>query len=155
IYGSGLLLCARRATPEHRHRRFARLTFATLSIGWALVSGLAGCFLIFTLTTDHQAAHHNQNILLFTPIALLLLAFAPSAVRRRRFAVHARYTSLIVLGLAFLSVIINMCLSPRQMNWDLVALAMPIYIAWAIALWWLCAGQSNRRNNDPKPGPVS
>jgi uncharacterized membrane protein len=118
-----------------RERKLACAAFATLSITWALFSGVSGCFLIFALTTDHAAAHHNHNLLLLSPISMCLVVFAPSVVRKGRFARQARIMSAIVLASALLAVIFNFIPSLRQGNWDLVALAMPIHIALAAALW--------------------
>jgi len=105
-----------------------------LAVTWAIFSGLAGCFLIFALTTDHQAAHRNNNLILFFPTSLLLL-LTPSIFRKRRFAGIMRVTSLLMLSLAIITASLNIFPGARQWDWDLIALALPIYFALAAAVW--------------------
>jgi hypothetical protein len=154
VYSAALLICAilakprPRATPgtqgsSEKPRRswltLFRVMFAVLSALWSLLAGLAGCFLIFALTTDHVAAHANNNIILFTPLSLLLVVFAPSAVRKQRFIRGARIISAIALGCALIAVLLNAIPSLRQFNWELIALALPVHVSLAAALWKLPA----------------
>src|SRR5690606_30127061 len=71
-----LLWLAARAQRRPAARRVLAWTAASLH----LVFGLAGAILLFLwLGTDHVAAHRNENLLLLSPLSLLLV---PSWLRR-------------------------------------------------------------------------
>jgi hypothetical protein len=117
-------------------------TAAVFEHEWAARAGVGTAYLVtppeppevFALTTDHQAAHWNNNLILFAPISLLLI-LTPSTVRKRRFAKHVRVTSLIVLSLTAISILLNFVPGLYQANWDLIALSLPIDLSFAAALW--------------------
>jgi len=90
--------------------------------------------MLFTLTTDHHAAHWNYNLILFFPAALLLI-LSPTLFRKRKYVKLVRVTSMIVLSFAIVAVLLNFVPGRGQMNWDLIALSLPIYISLAAALW--------------------
>jgi hypothetical protein len=76
-------------------------------------------------------------LLLLSPLCIFLVVFAPSVVRKGRFAKAARVTALIALASAILALLFNFFPSVGQWNWDLIALALPIHMALAAALWTL------------------
>jgi len=100
---------------------------------WWLISGFGGCFLIFAQTTDHWASHWNQNILHFSPLAIVALGLLIERGRR---------TTLIVGGVAvLLSAIAAVLFAGHILPMEaapFITLLLPINIALVpavIALW--------------------
>ncbi|GAC1631856.1 MAG: DUF4105 domain-containing protein [Nevskia sp.] len=68
---AGLLALLARLRPQHAA---ARIAFALAAGAFALASGLAGLILLLMWSlTDHWAGWRNENLLLLSPLTLLLL----------------------------------------------------------------------------------
>ncbi len=99
-----------------------------LPISWLALSGIGGAVLSgLWLLTNHDAAFHNENLLLLSPLALIA---AVGFIRR------ARWT----LGLcAILAVMAVVAAAGKpwllwQDNWEVIAVALPAQLA----TWWSC-----------------
>lgn len=122
-----LLLLARfRATAA------ARWSLSGLALTLNLVAGLGGLVLLATwFLTDHWIMWENRNLLLFSPLCLLLL---PAWVRQFRAGVvadaGARCISLLVVAGAVLALLL-LLLPGAQQNLHWIALWLPVHAAQA------------------------
>lgn len=120
---AGLLLLAGRGRGAA-----ARRLFTLLAGSWLLVAGLAGALMLFLwLATAHDIAWANANLLLFNPLAWLLL---PAAARRQ----PGRHAHLLAWILALsAATALGLCLthSYAQRNLPWILLALPV---WAVLL---------------------
>jgi hypothetical protein len=116
--------------------RAARLGAAIAMSIWCVVAGLLGVLLTLLWTvTDHVFAHHNENLLLFNPLWLVLAVLIAIAMWSGR---AARATRMLAAGLAGLSVIAlvaHLVMVSAQVNLAVIGLALPpaLAIAWAAA----------------------
>jgi hypothetical protein len=119
-------------------------------VGWALVAGLLGIVLAgLWAFTDHTAAHRNENLFLFNPVALglvvllPLLLFRPGRYDRWAVGVAGAMATLALLGLL---------LKPlpwlQQVNGELLALAVPVHLSLAVVAYLL----ATRTNRSPDGG---
>ncbi len=109
--------------------------YVTLGTLYLLAAGLVGLILLvlWTLTT-HRAAWANANLLLFNPLAWLLL---PTLWRTRRGLRASRFSNaVIVLQLlaALAAVALHLIPGTVQQNQPWLLLALPIWIALAWTL---------------------
>ncbi len=102
-----------------------RVTPAHLAIYWLVVAGLAGAVLaFFWWFTDHWVTVSNINLLLLNPLWLLIAAIP---------TLHRPGAWLIAL--AGTLALFSPWLPPGQYNAEVVALALPLNLAAALALW--------------------
>jgi hypothetical protein len=115
--------------------RYARLAYALLSTLFLLVAGLVGLVMLvlWTLTT-HHSAWANANLLLFNPLAFLLLR-APWQARNNT-GVSRLATSVLLIQLFGLLVAIGLHLLPGvvQQNQPWILFALPCWLALAWSL---------------------
>ena len=115
----------------------ARAGFGIVGGVWSLVAGAAGAILLFLwLFTDHVAAHANQNLFLLSPLSLPLAVLAPRFAVRR--GPPSRWTtgfSVLVGSLALLAVLWKFLPLPQQVNPEILALAVPLQLGLAAAVW--------------------
>nr|WP_283255972.1 DUF4105 domain-containing protein [Dyella humicola] len=116
-------------------RRYAPTVYALLGSLYLVLAGFVGIALLilWTLTT-HHSAWANANLLLFNPLALLLLR---AIWRSRRGAQTSRFTdSLIVLQLLAVLAAVLMHLLPgvvqQNQPWLLFALPCWLALAWTL-----------------------
>jgi hypothetical protein len=113
--------------------RAARLGAAIAMSIWCVVAGLLGVLLTLLWTvTDHVFAHHNENLLLFNPLWLVLAVLIAITMWSGR---AARWTRLFAFGLAGLSAIAllaHLVMLSSQVNLAVIGLALPpaLAIAW-------------------------
>ncbi len=109
-------------------RRWARRIFATLATTWLILAGLAGLLMLgLWFLTAHQAAWANANLLLFNPLAWLLIpaAWRTSTTRRD----HLIAWLLVLLpGIGLLANLTGLILQ-RNLPW--ILLALPVWLALA------------------------
>jgi hypothetical protein len=124
-----------------RQSRPARFGFLALTFIWVLITGVGGLVLsgLWALT-DHAAAYNNENILQMNLLALPLLWLVPAVVRGRRSLLR------ITLGLAvgvttisLLGLLLKLLPPFYQMNWSIIALALPVHAGLAAGIWKLAA----------------
>ena len=156
--------------PEEFQRRWARWLAAGLAIGVALAwlgrrrprlaaslalpfwaaAGLLGVLMLYIwLGTDHRFGWANQNLLLLSPLAWLLLPGGWRIARGRAPGRLFAWVAMLVAGLAALAVFVYglQLLPQRNAHW--IALLLPVHAALA----WGLARLPTRATQGP-PGPV-
>jgi hypothetical protein len=116
-------------------RRTWPLGYALLGTLYIIAAGLIGLLLLalWTLTT-HHSAWNNANLLLFNPLAFLLL---PTLWRARRGLAASRFIDgLIVLQLlaALAAVLLHLLPGNVQQNQPWLLFALPVWLALAWSL---------------------
>lgn len=108
---------------------------ARLSLGLWLLCGLAGLGLLalWGLTT-HVAAHGNENLLLFSPLALLLLPGTLALARGRAPSHRYPWWLRLVLASAALALFLKFLPFRIQANGDWIALMLPLLAALTLRL---------------------
>jgi hypothetical protein len=132
LLGMTFLLLGRAAAS----RRWARRVLAWSAGLWALVTGLAGLILAgMWAFTDHVIVRGNQNLLQVCLLALVLLALLPSwtAGRPRGRSAAPRMALVLVLLSAF-GLLLTVVPGVRQMNAEIVAVALPALLGLALGL---------------------
>ncbi len=119
-----------------RTHAWARVLFATVAAGNALVLGLAGLVLAaLWMLTDHVSAWRNENLLLFNPLCLLLLPCWIGAFRARwhpsPFAWRIAMTVAFCAALAFF---VKVFPAFPQENHFWIALLLPLHLAFVLIL---------------------
>ncbi|WP_232823657.1 DUF4105 domain-containing protein [Dyella sp. C9] len=116
-------------------RRFVRTVYALLGSLYLVLAGLVGIALLvlWTLTT-HHSAWANANLLLFNPLAFLLL---PALWRSRRGAPASRKIDVLIvlqLAAALIAILLHLLPGVVQQNqpWLLFALPSWVALAWCL-----------------------
>ena len=131
------------------HRR--RTWTAALALPFWAVSGLVGALMLYIwIGTDHRFGWGNQNLLLLSPLAWLLLPGGWRIARGRAAGPLFAPVLLAVAGLAALAVFVYglQLLPQRNAHW--IALLLPIHAALA----WTLARPAIRRRH-PLTGPAA
>ena len=133
IFGIAFALAGR----FHRCSRFARYAFAFGGAFYALLAGIAGVGMaILWSVTAHRSAWANANLLLFDPLALLLipalLCLARRDARVSRFGLVL--ASLMTLA-AMAALIVNLTglLPQRNLHW--IGFALPVWLGLFYGVW--------------------
>jgi hypothetical protein len=113
-------------------RRFPTL-FASLGVLYLSLAGLLGTILLalWTLTT-HYAAWNNANLLVFNPLAFLLLA---SVWRSRKGAAASRLARMLIafqIAAASIGLILHFLSGVVQQNLPWLLFAIPVWLAIAV-----------------------
>ncbi len=127
-----LLVLARRAEADIGAT--ARIVLGVVLGVWWLGCGLGGLLLAFLWGfTAHQSAWANQNLLVFNPLAILLLPLAWRLGWGRPAGGWMRHV-VVLIALAVLAALLLKTLpNLRQQNLEWVLLALPVH---AVA-WWI------------------
>ena len=121
---AGLLLLARR--PQ--------LLAAVAGVFW-LLGGLLGVLMLFLwFGTEHRFAWANENLLLFSPLGLLLLPAAWRMMAGRRPGRWSRGVLIAVTVLACCALLLKWVLLSSQVNEPWIALLLPVHLALWFAL---------------------
>ncbi len=114
----------------------ARFGFLALVGGWGALAGFGGLLLagLWGLT-DHVMARCNENLLQLNPLALLLLPASRAVLRSGPRARRWASVGLVVAGLSLLGLLLKAFPGFRQVNGPIVALALPLQLGIAAALW--------------------
>ena len=125
-----------------RARAWARVTFATCATLLSAVLGLGGLVLAGLWGfTDHVSAWRNENLLLFSPLCLLLLPTWIGAYRTRwQPSSFAQYVALAIAALAAFAWFAKILPPFHQDNYLWIALLLPLHAALAF-----CAIKPARR----------
>jgi hypothetical protein len=112
--------------------------FTVATAGWAVVSGVAGLVVagLWGLT-DHAAAYQNENVLQVSFLMLLLLGWVPRALRNARASRWALAVMVVVTGLAVVGLLLKLLPGFYQVNGEIIALALPVHLGVAAAIWQL------------------
>lgn len=120
IFAIALALAARRWPTIH----------ALLGTLWLVAAGLVGVLLLALWTlTSHHSAWANANLLLFSPLAFLLL---PALWRLRRGLLPSRFADIVLvlqLLAAFAAVLLHLLPGTVQQNQPWILLALPVWLA--------------------------
>ncbi|HSU14596.1 DUF4105 domain-containing protein [Longimicrobium sp.] len=137
----------------------ARLAFSAVSGTWLLVAGIGGLVLLgLWVATDHAIAYRNLNLFQLSPFALPLAVFVPALAQGKRWAPRwAVRLSLVVAAMSVLGLLLKVLPPFRQVNGEVIALALPINLAVAWAAWRLAgaprviapAGKSRNAEREP------
>ncbi len=128
---AGLVLGAAALFPA---RRAPRALGAAAGLFW-LASGLLGALMLFLwLGTEHRFAWANENLLLFDPLALLLLPGAWRLARGRAPGAWFRRVLAAVAALAVAALLLKWVLLFSQVNEPWIALLLPLHIAFYAGL---------------------
>jgi hypothetical protein len=114
----------------------ARTSFLAIGGAWTLLAGLGGLILagLWGLT-DHNATYANENLLQLCPLALAL-TFCLRRVARHPDAPHP-FAARIAVAVALSSLaglVIKLLPGPSQVNWEILAFAVPVNVGLAVAL---------------------
>ncbi len=116
--------------------RGARRAGGMLAAGFCLACGLSGLVLL-TLWgfTEHRAAWGNENILLFNPLCLALLAALPALLRDEVPPLWLRRVAHVVLACVALALFLRFLPFRVQNNGDFIALIAPVHaaLAWRLS----------------------
>lgn len=133
VLGAALVRLGELAPGDRR----ARVGMQILGAAWSLFAGIAGSVLAFLqLLTEHFAAHANENLFQFSPLSLLLVVLVPLGFATRRRS--SRAVTVVALAVAALSiggVLVKLMPGPSQYNVEAIALALPIHLGLAVAVW--------------------
>jgi len=128
----GLVALGRVAARGFRGARaLAGITLASLG----LIFGILGCLFVFLWAfTNHEVAHHNENILPCTPLALGLAAHGVRMARGvPRSALHARTIALVGFACSLLGLVLKLLPWFSQENGLVLAFAIPVWGGAALA----------------------
>ena len=131
--GLGLLLSRGDRKGGRRSRIAWGLTNALFGLGWGSLSTLG--FVLGTFT-NNMVTHHNENLLLISPLSLALLplgvmrCFGSKAART-----GLRWTWTVLLATGVLGVLLKVLPMFDQANWNVILLVLPICAAMTAATW--------------------
>ena len=118
-----------------RSQRWAAWLLTLIGMGWSLVTGVLGVILLLAwLVTKHDFWDQNENLLLFSPLSLLLVVLLPAALLARRAVGRARTIGFLVAVMALVALALSMR-PGGQPNQSIVALILPMHLAllWALS----------------------
>ena len=122
------------AAALYAARRKPRL-IGGFALPFWLLCGVAGGLLTFLWGfSEHQAAWANRNLLLLSPLALLLLPGAWSLLRGRQPRAWFRVVLWLMTGIALLALPLHWLSLQAQFNMQWIVLLLPIHITLALIL---------------------
>ena len=120
--------------------RIERVIGTSLACLVWLCCGLGGALLLaLWFGTAHVAAWGNENLLLFDPLCLILLAALPALLRGDEAAGWLRAVAMLVLVAAGLALFLRFLPFRIQNNGDFILLLLPVH---AVLAWRLGRGRS-------------
>jgi hypothetical protein len=134
VMGLGVAALVALPASVRGDRRWARVSSAAALAGWTLLAGVAGVVLtgLWGLT-DHHFTVGNENLFLFSPLALPLAVWGALAVLRGRAGRVAMVLATVVAGLSVLGALLQVLPWLNQANGPMIALALP----GNLAVWWV------------------
>ena len=117
-------------------RRSAAWGLALFGSTWSLLCGVLGVILILAwAATKHVFWAWNENLMLLTPLSLVLVVLLPAAILSARYERAARMLAAIVAALGLVAFLLAV-IPGGQESGALVALFLPVHLAfaWALAL---------------------
>ena len=115
-------------------RRGAVWGLAVVGAAWSLLCGLMGVILLLAWTaTRHIFWAWNENLLLVSPLSLLLVLLLPMTLVRGRAARATRAVAAAVVALSLVGLLLA-AIPGGQDNGAIVALFLPVHlaIAWSV-----------------------
>ena len=119
-----------------RSRRWARWVAAILGLFWSLICGTLGLILVLAwVATRHVFWAQNENLLLLSPLSLVLVILVPLALLAGRAVQRTRVVVAIVVGTALIA--LGLSMTPGgQPTREIVALFLPMHLALAAGLFF-------------------
>jgi hypothetical protein len=116
---------------------WARRVLGLLNVSLGLVWGTFGLFLTLVwLFTDHEVAHHNENLFLINFVHLGAVPYGIKLFRGKATAWNGLFwTWASVLGTSVLGLALKVLPWFYQNNWTIFALALPVNLALAATFW--------------------
>ena len=123
----------------YRSAAGARLGRLGLGLGasiWGLFCFVAGTVMIGVHWTDHDFMYWNQNVLLFSPLGVGVVAGVLRVIRKGRTSIWGRRFVLGSLALALAALILNLIPGTSTGNRQMIAFALPVHLA----MCWVMLG---------------
>ncbi len=136
----GLMILLTVWIEKRRPFRWFQLLFSMYHFILGLLLGIPGLVLFFVMFfTQHEVAHHNENILLAHPLTLLIALLAVFLAWQKEWALRGlRYLwTLQVLGALLLILLKIFVPAFNQDNTLVLAFVLPLTLGMTIAVWWL------------------
>ena len=115
-------------------RRSFAWALALVGASWSLLCGVLGLLVLMAwLATRHVFWSWNENLLLLTPLSLVLVALIPSAILSGRGTTAARTIAAAVVASGLFAALLAL-LPGGQESRAIVALFLPVHVAVALAL---------------------
>lgn len=112
-------------------RKWMRRAGSTLASVWWVLGAIGGLFMMYLwIFTDHTAGHANQNLLQFSPLAVVVLG--AWVVAKRRASQRPRFLVGVLMGVVFVSLlgfVLKITTLFSQANLNFIALALPVNVA--------------------------
>jgi hypothetical protein len=109
---------------------------ASLAVIFLLVAGLLGTALLaLWAVTTHHAAWRNENLLVFNPLAFVMVG---AAWRTRKGIDGSRLARILVavqVGAALLGLLVHFLPGMAQQNLPWLLFAIPVWLAIAVGFW--------------------
>jgi hypothetical protein len=124
-----------RAAPK---KRAARIGYAALLFVTSIPAGvLGGIFVFFWVATDHLVAHHNENLLQLSPLALATVVLAIGIALGRKGALEKARKVLTVIAVASaVGLVLKILPWFDQVNGEIIALMLPMWAGAAQGARW-------------------
>lgn len=116
---------------------WARRTLGLLNVVLGLVFGTFGLFLTLVwLFTNHEVAHHSENLFLINPVELAAVPYGIKLFRGKPTAWRGLFwTWAILLATTALGLALKVLPWFFQNNWNIIALAAPLIAALAATFY--------------------
>ena len=135
IIGGGIVYLVRRGESGSKGARFVA---AALAMIWSLLSGFFGTVVLAAwLFTEHVFMARNENLLQFNPLALALFVLAPIAIGFGKLSRGATRLATLIALLSLLGFVLQGAPGWNQKNGEIIALALPLNLATAWAVYRL------------------
>lgn len=112
-----------------------RAALGMAGFAWGFLCLAVGALLVAMHFTGHEFLYTNQNLLLFSPVGLLLAMVLPPAARSMESGPWTRRLCALAVGLAAASVGLWAIPGVGQSNGEWVAFALPVHLA----VWWVAS----------------
>jgi hypothetical protein len=111
-----------------------RIGLGVMAVLWGSLAGLGGVVLAgLWAFTDHAMAYRNENLFQVNPLVLALAVLVPLALAGSgRAGRWARALALGLAGLSLLGLVLQVLPGFDQVNGQVIALALPIHIGFAV-----------------------
>lgn len=118
--------------------RPATVSAAALTAVWTLLSGFFGLVVLSAwLLTEHTFMGMNENLLQFNPLSLALFLLAPFAIGLGKVTRGATRLATLIAMLSLLGFVLQGVPAWNQSNGEIIALALPLNLATAWAVYRL------------------
>ena len=116
--------------------RSARGSFMALGVSWYFLMGMGGAILLGLWGfTDHLVTRNNENVLQLNLLAVPLVFLLPLGIRRGgSWGRAALRVSLLVTAVSVAGLLLKVLPGFRQVNLEIIALVLPVYLGLAAGL---------------------